>query len=148
MTAPKGWRSAQWLTTTEAAAVVGVSRSRFYEMTHAGQVPGVVHDEHGHQRIRPADLQAWMSREGLGDNAAQDLDLFTAAQHDPEPTQDGQEPTRDLRQAMTDARADLETGWQTPEPAQEEPEPAWDPEVARRGLAECRAALAATRRPA
>lgn len=147
MTAPKGWRSAQWLTTTEAAAVVGVSRSRFYEMTHAGDVP-LVRDDHGRQRIRPADLQAWMSREGLGETDAEALDLFTAAQDDPEPTQAGQEPTRDLRQAMTDARADLETGWQTPEPTQEEPEPAWDPEVARRGLAECRAALASTRRPA
>lgn len=146
MTAPKGWRSAQWLTTTEAAAVVGVSRSRFYEMTHAGDVP-LARDDRGRQRIRPADLQAWMDREGLGDNAAQDLDLFTT--HDgQEPTQDGQERTRDLCQAVTDARADLETSWETPEPAEEGPEPAWDPEVAARGLAACRAALAATRRPA
>lgn len=79
MTAPKGWRSAQWLTPTEAAAVAGVSRSRFYQLTQAGEVP-LVRDDRGRQRIRPADLQAWMDREGLGDNAAQNLDLFQATE--------------------------------------------------------------------
>lgn len=92
MTEPKGWRSAQWLTPTEAAAVVGVSRSRFYEMTHAGGVP-LIRDDRGRQRIRPTDLQAWMNREGLGENASQGPDLFQATE------------TRDLAAVTADLAA-------------------------------------------
>lgn len=56
----KGWRSVDSLTPTEAAAIAGVSRSAFYLEVHAGTVP-TVHVK-GVQRVRPADLAAYIDR--------------------------------------------------------------------------------------
>lgn len=55
----KGWRQAASLTPTEAAAIVGMSRSAFYLQVHAGNVP-TFRDARGIQRVRPADLAAYI----------------------------------------------------------------------------------------
>lgn len=53
---PKNWQRLPALTLTEAAAVLGVSRSRAYEMATSGDLP--THpDQLGRQRVHPADLE-------------------------------------------------------------------------------------------
>lgn len=65
----KGWRQAASLTPTEAAAIVGMSRSAFYLQVHTGHVP-TFRDARGIQRVRPADLAAYIGGDHTPDAQA------------------------------------------------------------------------------
>lgn len=67
------WRNAPYLTLAEAAEVLGVSRSKAYEMAHAGDLP--THpDPLGRQRVKPADLEPLVAAQEAAD--ADQPDLF------------------------------------------------------------------------
>lgn len=61
--APRGWEKASSLSLTEAAAVLGISRSAVY-MQAASGVLGTTMDHLGERRVRPADLQRRLAERG------------------------------------------------------------------------------------
>lgn len=66
------WRNAPYLTLTEAAEVLGVSRSKAYEMAHAGDLP--THpDDVGRLRVKPDDLEPLVAAQEADADAQPDL---------------------------------------------------------------------------
>jgi len=72
VTAPQSWRRASSLTLSEVAEIVGISRSKVYEMV--GDIPTFKDPSH-RLRVRPADLERWM-RDRLP-KAADQAQLFS-----------------------------------------------------------------------
>lgn len=74
MSGPTGWRDAPELTLTEAARVLGWSRSLTYDRAQAGVLP-THQDRLGRMRVKPADLEPILARQ----QAQADLepDLFS-----------------------------------------------------------------------
>lgn len=70
----RNWRQAPYLTLAEAADVLRVSRSKAYEMAHAGDLP-TRPDDLGRLRVKPADLEPLVA--ALDAEAAAQPDLFT-----------------------------------------------------------------------
>ena len=66
------WRQAPHLTLAEAAQVLGVSRSKAYEMAHAEDLP-TYPDDLGRQRVKPADLEPLVAAQQADDAAQPDL---------------------------------------------------------------------------
>lgn len=54
--APRGWRQASSLSIEEAGRVLGVKRSRAYELADTGELP-TYRTAAGSRRVRPADLE-------------------------------------------------------------------------------------------
>lgn len=75
---PVGWRGAHALTVTEAAAVAGLSRSRFYELT--GHAVPTIRDHRGRQRVRVSDLLRFMERHHIAASDEPQPDLFSASE--------------------------------------------------------------------
>lgn len=68
----RNWRQAPYLTLAEAADVLRVSRSKAYEMAHAGDLP--THpDDLGRLRVKPADLEPMVAALEAETNAQPDL---------------------------------------------------------------------------
>ena len=55
MSGPTAWQSASSLTVTEAAAVLGISRTHAYRLIDSGDLPAE-RDELGRWRVKPCDL--------------------------------------------------------------------------------------------
>lgn len=69
MTAPR-W--AYPLTLAEAARILGVSKSKAYEMAHAGDLP--THQDHlGRLRVDPGDLDPFLDAQAAEADAQPDL---------------------------------------------------------------------------
>lgn len=57
---PRNWQTAPHLSLAEAAAVLGVSKSKAYEMADAGDLPTHL-DEHRRHRVKPGDLEPFLT---------------------------------------------------------------------------------------
>lgn len=68
----RNWRNAPYLTLAEAAEVLGVSRSKAYEMAHTGDLP-TYPDHLGRQRVMPADLEPLVATQQANDDPQGDL---------------------------------------------------------------------------
>jgi excisionase family DNA binding protein len=71
--APLGWERADSLSITEAAAVIGISRSRAYAWVEDGRLT-VVTDHLGEHRVKPATLKAFLRR-----RQGEQIDLFSGS---------------------------------------------------------------------
>lgn len=72
MSGPTAWRNAPELTLTEAARVLGWSRSLTYDRAQAGVLP-THQDRLGRLRVKPADLEPLVAAQEAEDAAQPDL---------------------------------------------------------------------------
>lgn len=68
------WRRAPYLTLTEAATILGVSRSQVYVLAQAGDLR-THQDDLGRRRVKPADLEPLLAAQEA--EAAAQPDLFS-----------------------------------------------------------------------